>query len=151
MPASKRRPQNLTVLLVEADVIIRFCIAEYLRACDLAVIEAVSADDAKAILVAGPTIDMLISDAQLAGEGSGFVLAQWVRRHRPGVEVMLTASLSSKAETASEIVARLPECKPSSDAPGLVAKLNAMLAQRKRRLRQAPRSASGRAPKRKHV
>lgn len=130
-----------TVLLVEADVLVRFGLASHLRACALTVIEAVNADDAKAILVTGPKVDILLSDTQLAGEGSGFVLAQWVRRHRPWIEIILTGSIVNKAQATAEIVARMPECNPGMDAAGLAAKLNAMLAERKRRLRQQPKGA----------
>jgi DNA-binding NtrC family response regulator len=153
MPARKpaSRSQKTTILLVEADVIVRFAIADHLRACALVVIEAISADDAKAILVAGPKINILLSDAQLAGGASGFDLAQWVRRHRREIEVILTASVDSKAQAAAELVARVPECRPPSDAQGLAAKLNGMLAERKRRLRQQPRNAAARAPRRKRV
>lgn len=141
MATRKTSPKKLSVLLVEADVLVRFALAEHMRVCDITVVEAVDADDAKAILVAGPEIDVLVSDAQLAGEGSGFVLAQWVRRHRPGIEVMLTGSIASKVEAVAEIAARVPDCKPATDAATLEAKLNAMLAERKRRLRQQPKGA----------
>lgn len=153
MPARKPAPQSkrTTILLVEADVIVRFALGEYLRTCDLIVIEAVSADDAKAIFAAGPKIDVLLCDAQLADHGSGFVLAQWVRRYRGEVEVMLTGSIAGKAQAAAELAARLPECRPPNDAQGLTAKLNAMLAERKRRLRAQPRSAATRTPRRKHI
>jgi DNA-binding NtrC family response regulator len=153
MPArrSASRSKKTTILLVEADVIVRFAIADYLRSCDFVVIEAVDAGDAKAILVAGPKINILLSDAQLADHASGFALAQWVRRHRREIEVILTASVDSKAQAAAELAARLPECRPPSDAQGLAAKLNGMLAERKRRLRQQPRSVTTRTPRRKRV
>lgn len=141
--AARKSPHKkaMNLLLVEADVLVRHALGEHLRACDITVIEAVDADDARAILVAGPSIDLLLSDTQLAGEGSGFVLAQWVRRHRPEIEVILTASLEHKAQATAEIVARFPHCKPSSDAAKLAVKLNGMLAERKRRLRQQPKTA----------
>lgn len=148
-PAS--RSKKTKILLVEADVIVRFALGDYLRACDLLVIEAVNADDAKAIFVAGPKVTLLLCDAQLADHGSGFVLAQWVRRYRPEVEVLLTASIASKAQAAAELAARLPECRPPNDAQGLTANINAMLAERKRRLRQQPRSATTRTPRRKRI
>lgn len=144
--ATRKSPRKIemTLLLVEADVLVRHALAEHLRACDITVIEAVNADDAKSILIAGPAIDVLLSDSQLAGEGSGFVLAQWVRRHRANIDVRLTASLESKVLAAAEIVAQHPDCKPTSDATKLAAKLNGMLAERKRRLRQQPKSAPAR-------
>lgn len=141
MASRKTSQKKLTVLLVEADVLVRFALAEHLRACDITVVEAVDADDAKAILVAGPAINILFSDSQLAGEGSGFVLAQWVRRHRPGIEIVLTGSVTAKAQAATAIAARMPDCRPSGDAAQLEAKLNGMLAERKRRLRQQPKGA----------
>ncbi|MEZ5962105.1 MAG: hypothetical protein R3C30_17025 [Hyphomonadaceae bacterium] len=140
MAARKSSPKKLSVLLVEADVLVRFALADHLRACEITVVEAVNADDAKAILIAGPKIHVLLSDAQLAGEGSGFVLAQWVRRHRPGIEVMLTGSIASKVEAAVELASRMPACASGGDAK-LATKLSAMLAERKRRLRQQPKSA----------
>ena len=142
MASKKPSKKMATVLLVEADVLVRFALADHLRACKITVVEAVDADDAKAVLVAGPEITILMSDAQLAGEGSGFLLAQWVRRHRPSIETILTGSITSKAQAAMEIAARMPECAPESDAATLTTNLNAMLAERKRRLRQQPRSAS---------
>ncbi len=142
MPTRKTpRNTDIALLLVEDDVLVRHAFGEYLRACGITVIEVVDADDAKAILVAGRAIHLLLSDAQLAGEGSGFILAQWVRRHRPEIEMVLTASLDNKARAAAEIVARFPHCKPSSDAAKLAARLNGMLAERKRRLRQQPKTA----------
>jgi DNA-binding NtrC family response regulator len=146
MPSRSITPQSakITVLLVEADILVRFALADYLRACEAMVVEAASADDAKAILVAGPPVDILFSDAQLAGEGSGFVLAQWVRRHRPAVEIILTATLAAKAQAAADFTTRVPGCQPPSDAAGLASRLSAMLAERKRRMRQQSKTASTR-------
>lgn len=140
MASSKILRTELSVLLVEADVLVRYVLAEHLRACDIKVVEAANADDAKAIFIAGPNIHIMLSDAQLAGEGSGFILAQWVRRHRPGVETMLTGSIASKVQAVLDISARVPECAPG-DATSIAAKLNAMLAERKRRLRQQAKAA----------
>lgn len=141
MASGKTVRKTLTILLVEADVLVRFALAEHLRACEITVIEAVNAGDAKTILVAGPAVDTLLADTQLAGEGSGFVLAQWVRRHRPAIEIVLTGSIASKVQAAVEIAARMPACGAHGDGAALLAKLNAMLAERKRRARQQPKGA----------
>ncbi|ANP47656.1 response regulator [Candidatus Viadribacter manganicus] len=101
--AARRSPKKIAILLVEADVLVRFAIGEHLRACSVTVIEAVNGDDAKAILLAGPEVDVLMSDTQLAGEGSGFVLAQWVRRHRPSIEAVLTGSLARQSAGGSGV------------------------------------------------
>ncbi len=148
MPA-QNTPSTATILLVEADVIVRYAIAEYLRACALAVIEAASAADAKAVLVAGPHIDVLMSDAQLAGDDTGFQLAQWVRRHRASIEVILTASIATKAQAASEFCARYPDRKTLSDAAGLSARIQAMSAESRRRMRPQPKSSLAASRKRR--
>jgi CheY-like chemotaxis protein len=146
---SLKQHGDATILLVEEDVIVRFAIAEYLRACDFAVIEAASGADARAVLVAGPTVDVLMSDAQLAGNENGFALAQWVRRHRPNVEVLLTSSLAQKSQIASDFCARYPDRKTLSDAAGLTSRIQAMLAERKRRTRPPPSTASVNARRRR--
>lgn len=139
MPAKQ---SDTTILLVEADVIVRYLLAEYLRACSLTVIEAASAADAKAVFLAGPPINILLSDAQLAGGDNGFALARWVRRHRPGVEIILTSSIANKAQVTSEFCARYPDRKTPSDAAGLASRIQAMTAERKRRSRPRPNSAA---------
>jgi DNA-binding NtrC family response regulator len=135
-----------TILLVEADVIVRFAVADHLRACAI-VIEAASAQDARQVLVAGPPIDIVMSDAQLAGDENGFALAQWVRRHRPDTEVILTSSIINKAQAASEFCARHPDQAVPADANGLATRIHAMMAERKRRLR--PPSTTAAAPRRR--
>jgi DNA-binding NtrC family response regulator len=138
-----------TILLVEADVIVRFALADYLRACGLIVIEAPNGADARAVLVAGPAINVPMSDAQLAGDENGFALAHWVRRHRPNVEVLLMSSLANKAQTASEFCTRYPDRKTSSDSAGLASRIQSMLAERKRRTRSPPSTASVSAKRRR--
>lgn len=130
-----------TILLVEGDVVIRYALSEYLRACGIKVIEAASGEEAKAILQAGPEIHVLMSDAQLAGPESGFALAQWIRRYRPSIEIILTSSITNKAEAASEFCGRGP------DGAKLSAKIRALIAERKRRAR--PPSSTEAAPVRR--
>lgn len=140
-----------TILLVEEDVIVRFGLAEYLRACGFTVIEAPNGADARAVLVAGPAIDVLMSDAQLAGGENGFALAQWVRRHRPNVEVLLMSSLAQKSQIASDFCARYPDRKTLSDATGLTSRVQAMLAERKRRTRPPSSTADVKARRRRSL
>lgn len=123
-----------TVLLADGDVIIRMALGDYLRACGHKVLEAANGDEAKAVLQSGIAIDVLLSDAELAGVENGFALAQWVRRYRPSVEVILTSTVSGKAQTASEFCARHPTKAPY-DSSGLTARIRALNAERKRRSR----------------
>jgi len=130
MPSPKNKTAK-AILLVEDDVIIRLGVAEHLRACGFAVLEAAGAHEARTILVAGPPIDILLSDAQLAGPDTGFALAQWVRRHRPNVKVILVATTSHKIEAASSLCSHTP----NRDGQSLETRIRTMMAERARRLR----------------
>ena len=137
---SARKPER-TVLLVEGDVIVRLGLADYLRTCAWTVLEAASAEEARAILVAGPKIGVLISDAELAGDDTGFALATWVRRHRAGVRVILAAALATKSEAVAGLCDR-------NDEGVLRTRIRAMFAERSRRLRR-PSAGQALAPRRK--
>jgi CheY-like chemotaxis protein len=142
-PPKKRR----AVLVVEADVIVRFALAQHLRLCGCTVIEVVSGSEARAVLLAGLVVDAVLADAQLAGDDNGFALAQWVRRHRKSIDVILTPSLAQKVQVTCEFC--VDGDKAERDAQGLISRIQAMMAERKRRLRPAPRTAPATAPKRK--
>ena len=141
MPTESKKSER-TILLADEDVIVRLVIADHLRGCGLHVIEAATSQEAKAILQAGEPIDVLFSDAQLAGPESGFALAQWVRRNRPGVEILLHVSVTSKTEAAFELCCP-PGGKKNSESHSLTARIEAMLARRRRRTgaQQSPRTA----------
>jgi CheY-like chemotaxis protein len=148
MPAkSKSQKSDRTILLADEDVIVRLAIADYLRTCGLQVLEAASSQEAKAILQAGQRLDVLFSDAQLAGAESGFALAQWLRRNRPEVEIVLQVTVSGKAAAAFELC-----CPPHGDEHGashtLTAKIEAMQARRRRRTRPQQSSIMGERRKR---
>ena len=145
MPANPKKSER-TILLADEDVIVRLVIAQYLRACGLHVLEAATSKEAKAILQTLEPIDILLSDAQLAGPESGFALAQWVRRNRPGVEIMLHVSVTSKAAAAFELCCP-PGANKNASSHTLTAKIEAMAAQRRRRAR--PQQSVKTAPRRK--
>ncbi len=135
------------ILLVEADVVIRFALAHHMRGAGCTVIEVVSGAEARAVLVAGPKVDVVLADAQLADDDNGFALAQWVRRRRKSVDVILTGTLAHKVQVACEFCVEGE--RADHDAQGLTARIRAMMAERKRRLRPASKTASGAAAKRK--
>jgi CheY-like chemotaxis protein len=155
-PASLKFPMNSpshssdskrTILLVEADVIVRCALAQQMRGCGCTVIEVVSGTEARVVLLAGPRVDVVLADAQLAGDDNGFALAQWVRRHRKSIDVILTGTLAHKVQVACEFC--VDGDKADRDALALAARIQSMLAERKRRLRPAPKTAPFTAPGRK--
>jgi CheY-like chemotaxis protein len=101
MPLSKAAPGK-TILIAESDVLVRHALAEYLRGCGFHVVETATALEAKTVMQQGPEIHVMLADARLADEG-GFALAQWTRRYRPKVAVMLTSSLANKSEAIGSL------------------------------------------------
>ena len=91
------------ILVVDDEVLIRMMIADYLRECGYKVIEAGSGDEAAAVLEVERRISIVFSDVQMPGTLDGFGLAQWVRKRRPGVEVILTSGGVKAAEAANEL------------------------------------------------
>lgn len=133
MPSLKSKATAKTILLVDDDVVIRLAVAEFLRGCGFVVLEASGSKEARTILLAGPAIDILLSDAQLVGEDSGFALAQWVRRHRTAVKVLLTATTANKIESAASLCTH----SPGYDAKSLQTRIRSMMSERARRARPA--------------
>jgi CheY-like chemotaxis protein len=54
-----------TVLVVEDDVILRYTLAEWLRACGIEVFEAASGDEARAVLSTVLEIDLAVAGCRL--------------------------------------------------------------------------------------
>jgi CheY-like chemotaxis protein len=92
------------VLIVDGDILSRHAIADYLRHCGYVVVEAVSTDEAMTAL-GDPAleVDVILCEVGAIGTRSGFELANWVRRHRPELEVRIAGSLAGVADTAAEL------------------------------------------------
>lgn len=88
------------VLLVEDDVLVRTVTAAYLRECGLDVIEAGDAHEAIRVMEAKMRIDIVFSDINMPGSIDGFGLANWVRRERPDLKVILTSGAGHGATAA---------------------------------------------------
>src|SRR5262245_30312992 len=97
------QPKPPTVLVVEDEVLIRMAVSDYLRDCGYRAVEAGNGDEADTVLKADPHIDVVFSDVSMPGEIDGFALAQWVRRERPAVRVILTSGIGKTAREASEL------------------------------------------------
>ena len=102
-----------TILVVEDDILVRMPIAQYLRDCGYKVIEASNSDEAMEVLLHKETIvDVVFSDIEMPGAVDGFGLAKWVREKRPGLEVLLAATVPRAVESAKELCERGPVPKP---------------------------------------
>ncbi len=97
-------PSLASILTVDGDVVSRHVIADYLRHCGYAVVEAANTDEAFAALTEPSlSIDVILCDVSALGSQSGFELAQWVRSNRPELEVRLAGGVEMAAQTAAEL------------------------------------------------
>jgi DNA-binding response OmpR family regulator len=87
------------ILLVEADVLVRHALAEYLRDCGYKAAEARDAGEARLLL----GHDELPIDIVLARGDSGFELAAWIRANHPGIQVILAGSVTRATEKAGDL------------------------------------------------
>jgi CheY-like chemotaxis protein len=93
-----------SILVVDSDVISRHAIADYLRHCGYAVVEAATTDEAiTALSEASLDIDVILCDAGAIGTQPAFGLAQWVRSNQPELEVRLAGSLEGVVDTAADL------------------------------------------------
>jgi CheY-like chemotaxis protein len=96
----RQRPR---VLVVEHDILVRTVVAAYLRECGYDVAEVGNGVEAVAVLQSDLRIDIVFSEVGLPGGLDGFGLAQWVRRERPSVKVILTAGSDRTASAAGDL------------------------------------------------
>jgi CheY-like chemotaxis protein len=92
------------VMIVDADILSRHALADYLRHCGYKVVEAANTDEALTALGdAALAVDVILCDVEAIGTRSGFELATWVRQNRPELEVRIAGSLAGAVETAAEL------------------------------------------------
>ena len=103
-----------TVLIVESDVLVRHALAEYLRGCGFSVVETATALEAKTIMQRGPEVDVMLVDAHAADDEGGFALAQWTRRYRSKITVILTSALDNKSEAIATLCGKHHPSPPSA-------------------------------------
>jgi DNA-binding NtrC family response regulator len=122
-----------TILLVEGEVLVRMPIAQYLRDCGYRVIEAANADEAITVLLHEETvIDVVFTDIDMASAVDGFGLAKWIREHRPGLDVLLAATVPRAVENAKQLCEQGSVPKPY-DAKTVHEHIKRLLAARKAR------------------
>lgn len=97
-----------SILVVEPDVLVRMTIADYLRECGYRVFEAITGEEALAILGAGIKVDTVLAAVRLQGVLDGFALAQSIRKGFSGIEIILTTGLPMTAKKAGELCGQGP-------------------------------------------
>src|SRR4029453_7528917 len=102
IPPTSEPARMPTVLIGEDEVLVRMTIADYLRGCGYQVIEASNADEGVSVLKTETSVGVLFTDVQMPGSMDGFGLAQWVRRERPGIRIIVTSGVM-RAEDAKNL------------------------------------------------
>ena len=93
-----------SVLILDADVLSRHAISDYLRRCGYAVVEAANTDEAfLAIDEPSLSIDVIVADIATLPSAEGFELASWMRQNRPDLEVKLAGGVEKAAHVAAEL------------------------------------------------
>jgi CheY-like chemotaxis protein len=83
------------ILVVEDEWLVREDIAQALRVGGLAVLESPTGEGAIAYVQAGRHIDLVFTDIQLAGQLSGWDVAEQFRAARPDAPVIYTSGNST--------------------------------------------------------
>jgi DNA-binding response OmpR family regulator len=122
-----------TVLLVEADVLIRSPLADYLRECGYRVLEAGDTAEARQLLrKPDGDVEVLLIEAQGQGE-SGFAFAAWTREHHPQTDVILTGALEHATRKAADLCEEGPELRKPYDHRLVLDQIKRLIAARHRR------------------
>ena len=99
-------------MVVDADILARMAIAEYLRECGYKVIEGVSGAEVHAVLDARHAVEVLLIDMQLQASEDAFTIAQAVRAQYPKISVIRTSNAAKLADKAGELCDDGPLVKP---------------------------------------
>lgn len=121
-----------SVVLIEAEVIVRHALAEYLRECGFHVLEAVNAEEAHEIIDSkGTAVDALLASLDV-GSDKVFALARWVRTNRPDIEVVLAGSIPMTVEKAGDLCQDGPALRKPYDHRTVLDQIRRQLAARSR-------------------
>ena len=104
-----------TILLLEADIVVRHSLAEYLRECGYRVIEAARPAAARQLLQTQETqVDVLFASlgASEDEDRAIFALAAWAREAFSGLKVELAGALQTAARKAGDLCEEEPLKKP---------------------------------------
>ena len=107
------RDLQLVVLLVEDELLVRCEIANYLRSRGWLVLETGTAQEGIAI-GRRCTVDVLLTDIDLAGSGSGWEVAEALRAAQPDIGVIYVSA--NPVDQDRRVSDSLCFCKPYSEA-----------------------------------
>lgn len=131
------------VLIVEADIIVRHPLAQYLRECGFRVFEAANSDEARSILSQSqPGVDVVLVD--MASAGGGFTLRHWIQEQQLDVDVILAGSITKAVSEAGELCQEGPALHKPYEHKLVLDRIRQSIAQRDaRRGNSGPKPDAG--------
>jgi DNA-binding response OmpR family regulator len=121
------------ILLVEAEILIRHPLAEYLRDCGYRVIEAVDTEEARLVLDGSEQeIAVVLLDVS-EPMGKGFALAGWIRDNRPQVDVLRAGTVGGVVDQATDLCQQQPDIPRPYDHKFVEERIRRLLAEREQR------------------
>jgi DNA-binding response OmpR family regulator len=121
-----------TIVVVEADILIRHLLAEYLRECGYTVLQASDPEQARTYFgQPDHGIDVVLADAHTP-DANGFALAQWIRAHHPATEILLAGSVKAAVGKAANACEEGPAVRKPYDHQLVLDHIRQMLAARDR-------------------
>jgi DNA-binding NtrC family response regulator len=121
-----------TILLVEPDILARGPLADYLRACGYAVLEATGGEEARTILHQGIAVEIALIGAHKPATTDAFALAGWIRKEHPGTRVILAGTVAKAASAAGDLCEDGPTLSKPYDHSVVVDQIRRLMASRER-------------------
>ena len=120
------------ILLLETEAVVRHPLAEYLRHCGYAVIEATDTNEAMAFLQSGEiTIEAALLDVRAKGAQDVFVLAGWIRSNC-SADVIMVGAVEAAAQKAAELCEAGPKLSRPYEPSAVVDLIKRLRAERNR-------------------
>jgi DNA-binding response OmpR family regulator len=134
MPFPDPKERKPAILIVEDEFLIRMALSDYLQECGFKVFEARDAAEAIEVLQTDNVmVDCVFTDVRMPGEMDGFALCTWIRKHYPGLLVILTSGDMQKVDTAKELCRAEPFFAKPYHLEYVVAQIRNLLDRRKPR------------------
>lgn len=121
-----------SVMLIEAEIVVRHALAEYLRQCGFRVLEAINIEEAQEVLHNKATSIVALLASLDLGSDKVFTLAQWVRTNHPDIEVILASSVLMTVEKAGDLCREGSALKKPYDHRSVLDEIRRRLAARRR-------------------
>ena len=121
------------MLIVDADILVRHPLAEYLRECGYRVVQAANTDEARELFTRSRrrrAIDVVLADVNAPGAENAFALATWIRAKHARVQVILAGTVDAATERAGDLCEDGPALSKPYDPQLLLDRIRRALAAR---------------------